>query len=366
MSLSYKETLELRNQIVEEWYNSGEITEGEKNELLVKLQEDSNPDVYLDVGAAITNNETSFGLYDRDQNYLSKKILDDDVNFCYIKSASNKYLKYNDNGDGNDGTLELESMDIDSNKDDFTFQIHKNNTNFVRFSNKNGGFLNVNSNYLINFPVVTKNQEDKKTNSNHIKLTYIADEDKYYIESVKFKFYKLESNYPIKFNKGTSANHKWTLEPILLEEQIKHKNMIFHYVKKIKDIIPEKIKLNKTLKYNTEDTFKTNIIEPLQQLNSNIETDLKNKIIEYQEKDKQNNLLLTNFNKNKNDYNNTKEHLNNLNENNSILEDNVYLLNEAFKYNNLKSNTLYTIKLLLIVISTLLFLSVLSIIFKRM
>jgi len=347
MSLSYKETLELRNQIVEEWYNSGEITEGEKNELLVKLQEDSNPEVYLDVGSAITNNETSFGLYDREPNYLSKKILDDDVNFCYIKSSSNKYLKYTDNGDDNDGTVELELMDMNSNKDDFTFQIHKNNTNFVRFSNKNGGFLNVTNKYFINFPVLTKNQEDTKTNSNNIKLTHIADEDKYYIESVKFKFYKLENNYPIKFNKGTSDKNKWTLEPILLEEQIKHKNMIFDYVKKIKDIIPEKNQLTQALKYYTEGNFKTKILDPIQALNLKIETDLKNKITEYQEKDKQNNLLLTNFNKNKNDYDKTKEHLNNLNENNSILEDNVYLLNEAFKYNNLKSNTLYTKKVLI-------------------
>lgn len=314
MSDTYEKIKNTIEKELEQLTNSGILSNNEKVSLSKNLISYDQKQNYFDVSEPPTSNEKSHSLYGREHNYLNKKMLDSESNRVYIKTENNLYLKNKE-----DGEVELINKENIENDEDIIWTIVGDNTNFVRFSNKNNAYLRVYPNLRIKTPLLLTGEDDTETNSNLWKLQ--KKDNVYILENSFFKNHKLDNT--LKVSEGDSDNKRWILEEVPIKLNINYPIIKDEYEKQKSEIIDTYIQL----KYQKQENM---ILLDYLLL-------LKDKILDIYNKYENNNLEINNNNNLDTNNNNNLD-----TNNNSIL--NVYkdpnLIKEFIKDYENKINVL--------------------------
>tara|TARA_B110001469_G_C9628741_1_gene314191 strand:- start:155 stop:1324 length:1170 start_codon:yes stop_codon:yes gene_type:complete len=383
----YNDYIEMKNKLIENWYNTGFITLDERNELYITITEIEEPNNFMDIPDPISSNEKSYGLYNRESNFLSNPFFNKNHNFFNIKSIDGRYHIKSQN---NIISLMEETEISDTNKYEIEWNVIRDNTDFIRLADSKGAYLNIDKNKKI---IINSNGEDIKSQSNLWKLKKIDTDNsnsptKYYVESVLYPNYRIEFSDKLILSTGISEKNVCVFTPI--EEDIETKygksEILLELEKELEIYANTYIELLKGKQYikvrkkifSENNANLTNIKKDIGNISStNIEImvnlyGLHNIISYYLEKQSlklrtnnfKNARFLGEFKKDKENYTKIKEDLSNINNKSTNLEDNIFILNENNNYNTFKIKAIYFIRLCFIVIVLLLFISICKNVYK--
>jgi hypothetical protein len=399
----YSSSKDKVDKIVSNYHSNGIITDEEKKNLsTLFITSDSNQS-YYDVGNPQTSNEVSYALYDRESNYLNEPLLSKNTENVYIKTDNNLYLESKE-----DGQLNLTSFETLENKKNAIWSIiNSDNSNFVRITNYQDTFLKVTPRGIVENPQIDNddNSLDIEGIHNSWKLIKLDNEGKFFIESNKYKYKRIEASLPIKVTRGNTEAHKWIIEPIIIQDisinddeinkltvekidlidkysLIVNKNVETLIFLEILDILRRSFKQTKNKKNNIYKEIATilegkqliNEVDNLKKINivkSDIDTFTK-KLDQYiNEK----NTLINNeiikigeqktiLNKDKNKYIKLSNDKRKLNSASNISEDSYYNLNNNYKSSLTKKRILFTIKMIIVLLLIIVCLMLLSMFVK--
>ena len=375
---SYNEYIEMKNKIIEAWYNSGIISLEEKNELFITLKEIEEPNDFIDIPVAINGNESTYSLYNRGSNFLNNPFFNKKHSIFNIKSRDGRYYISSTNK-----KIELiKNKDITENNElHIVWNVIRDNTDFIKLTNSSNQDIVVDTRK--NLQIKDKKEIVNISNLWKLKLVEkdnINNPNKYYFESVFNPGYRLKFGKKLSLTKGISANNICIFEPIdidvntgtikskillELENQLKiftNTDITRMKKKKYTTKLNNKLKPNEQKKLNTSiNNLTTNDIEKLKNLYgliNVIKTYLEEKSSELKTKNFKNARFLHQFKKDKDKYDNIKENLSDINKRTTNLEDNIFILNENNSYNYLKFKALYFIRFAFMIIALLLFMSI--------
>lgn len=184
-----------------------------------------------------TNNEYSYGLYDKDSNYTTQQIINTDTGEVYLKTINDLYLCANESGE-----VRLSNgKDVkDNNQLKWKLMFQKNEEFFIQsFYQK---FLTIKDNNKI--------MADLDSVDIYSLWKVYKKENYMIIESVKLKNLKLTADNNIKLTEGISQSQYWNLEPVLNDDNsvIQTYNIRDDMLKK--DSLIEKLKNKLLAKYS--------------------------------------------------------------------------------------------------------------------
>jgi len=386
----YSEYIEMKNVIVEEWYNTGFISLDERNELYITSKEIEEPNDFMDIPDPLTSNEKSYSLYNRDMgsDFLSNNFFKKNNTFFNIKSNDGRYYIKSSNG-VIDLIEETYMKDNDETATETEWNIIKDNTNFIRLVNNYGSYLDVNRDKNIIIKKLAMGETDIKSDSNLWKMKSVDKDNtnnsaKYYLESVFFPGFRLEFADKLILNTGISDKNICVFTPVEeniktrygkssilleLENQLeKYSNVIINDLNNqsfagiLTTLEPNQLtpghisKLNEYINTITSSNIEVN--KDVFGLNDIIKGYLERKSSELRTKEYRNSKFLSQFKTDKEKYDNSKEQLTNINNKTTTLEDNIYILNENYSYNSLKYKALYFIRACFIIIVFIFFMSI--------
>ena len=384
----YNDYIEMKNKLVDEWYDTGIITQDERNELYTTITEIEEPNNFMDIPDPISSNEKSYGLYNRAPNFLSNPFFNKNHNFFNIKSADGRYYIKSHNKN----ISLMEHIDItDTNKYEIEWNVIRDNTDFIRLANNEGAYLNIDKDKKI--IINNSGKTDMKSQSNLWRLKKLEQENinnptKYYVESVLYPRYRLEFSDKLILSTGFSEKNVCVFTPIEEDIETKYgKSEILLGLERELELDANKlISLLKSGKYDDISTLldveknlgltllneeingltlnNINNMSQLYGLNNVIKAYLEKRTSELRTNQFKNARFLGQFKKDKEGYDKIKEDLSNINNNTTNLEDNIFILNENNSYNTLKFKSIYFVRLCFMVIALLLFLFICKNVYK--
>lgn len=397
----YSITKDKVDNIVSKYHSTGLISDNENKHLSTLFIDSDTSDSYYDVGKPQTSNEVSYALYGRESNYLNEPMLPTNSinNNVHIKTANNLYLESNE-----DGQLNLNNLESIESKSNIIWTIiNSDNSNFIRIKNYKDTYLKVTPRGIVENP--EENTYDIEGIHNSWKLIKLDNENKYFIESNKYKNKRIEASLPVKISRGNTDAHKWIIEPIKqissdnkkMNKLIKKKtNLITNYEEKINKNIEDAIfldTLNNLKKFSKENNNKNNYndsyndiindvkdkiiddeIQNLKELNK-IKTNITIFIKQLDQEINEKKILIDNegskineqniiLNKNKDKYIKIQNKKDGLDNNSNIIEDSYYILHDKYKSTRAKKRILFVIKIIIIILLIIILLMLISVYFR--